>query len=57
MKNPPKKVDLRKKIKDIPIYDQGGLGSSVSCGMSSLWIAILSKKPINFLYYKTSKLK
>jgi homoserine kinase len=57
MKTLPKKVDLRKD--DIPIYDQGGLGSSSACAIASL--SPISSSivplygPIKFLYYKLKK--
>jgi hypothetical protein len=35
MKKLPKKIDLRKDLKNIPIYDQGELGSSAACAIAA----------------------
>jgi hypothetical protein len=34
MKKIPKKIDLREYLKDVPIYDQGELGSSTACAIA-----------------------
>jgi hypothetical protein len=50
MKKLPKKVDLLKQLKDIPIYDQGGLGSLTACAMATAH-RITEKKKAKFRYY------
>jgi hypothetical protein len=52
MKKLPKKVDLRKSLKDIPVYDQGKLGSSTACAMATaIAHRITEKKKAKFRYY------
>jgi hypothetical protein len=37
MKRLPKKVDLRKNLKNIKVYDQGELGSSAACAVAMVF--------------------
>ena len=37
-------VNLRKKLKNIPVYDQGGLGSSTACAMATAFAFEQAKK-------------
>jgi hypothetical protein len=54
MKKVPKKVDLRKYLKNIPIYDQGELGSSTACAMAVAFALEHAKKSnVNFIYYNS----
>ena len=53
MKKLPKKVDLRKMLKDVPMYDQGELGSSTACAMATaVALEEQQKKEPKFRYYK-----
>lgn len=58
MKNLPKKIDLRKNLKDVKIYDQGELGSSTACALATACEFEMTKKnkKTKFLYYKTKKI-
>ena len=44
MKKLPKKIDLRKQLKNIPVYDQGGLGSSTACAIATVFTIEQQKK-------------
>ena len=48
MKKLPNKVDLRKQLKDVPVYNQDGLGSSTACAIAIVHqfeqIKIIKKK-------------
>lgn len=58
MKKLPKKVDLRKQLKDVPVYDQGELGSSTACAMATaIEFELKKKSKPNFLYYNEKPLK
>ena len=35
MKNLPKKVDLQKMLKDVPVHDQGELSNSTACTIAT----------------------
>lgn len=53
MKKLPKKVDLREQLKDVPVYDQGGLGSSTACAMATTFALEQQQKnkKAKFCYY------
>jgi hypothetical protein len=54
MKKLPKKVDLRKHLKNIPVYDQSELGSSVACALAvSFALEHAKKSNVNFIYYNS----
>jgi hypothetical protein len=55
MKKLPTKVELREQLKDIPVYDQGELGSSTACAMATAH-RISAKKKAKFRYYKERNL-